>query len=120
MSRERLYHSHIVGDWYEIDSNSDGMCGWVGCENEVTTEYVRYHWSVTGKCQSQSEARERAKQDLAAGRDDDRLAQSGHDNQWTPSAVRSALRPAAPVPESSLSAPCHDGTDTGGLKSRNR
>jgi len=60
-----LYASHVVGDWYEVDSYSDGMCGSVTIENAVTTESVAYHWSVTHPtCRSQDAAREAARADL--------------------------------------------------------
>lgn len=64
MTHEHLYHMHVVGPWYEIDSVSDGMCGRVVFENEETSEVIGYSWSVTGHCTSQSAARRAAKEDF--------------------------------------------------------
>lgn len=55
--------------WREIDSYSDGMCGWVEFENDETTENVKYYWSVTDPiCKSQSEARDMAWADFGEPR----------------------------------------------------
>lgn len=61
------YARHVVGDWFEVGSNSDGMCGRVKYENPVTTEYQTFSWSVTHPtCQSESEARAAARRTFEA------------------------------------------------------
>lgn len=64
LAKGALYATHMGGDWYEVDATSDGMCGTVRCENPITTEYVGYHWSVTGKLTSEHQAREAARREL--------------------------------------------------------
>lgn len=66
--RPRLY-TILVGEgpWAEVDSHSDGMCGWVRFENLETGESMAFDWDVySEKCRSQSEAREQAETWIAS------------------------------------------------------
>ncbi len=66
-ARGRDYARHVVGDWFEVGSRSDGMSGRIDCENDVTTALQSFHWSVTHPtCQSEHEAREAARRTFEA------------------------------------------------------
>lgn len=81
--RDHLYHIDMGGGWYEVYSVSDGMCGHVEIENcdPDSPDYsscTSFHWSVTSRhSTSQDEARQAARDWLAAGAPDD-------DKKWWP------------------------------------